>query len=687
MRIAASKEGFYDLENQIFVAQGDVVVTYEDLILEGDELEMDFSTNEARLQGNVHLKQGEQEFWGESLLYNLETGEGVFDHARTEIPLSKETGSIFLSGKSVDLHSEKYAVKNAQFTTCDVSPSHYHVATKDLEVILGEKVIIRGVTYYEGKIPIFYWPYLVIPLNIDDENRFFSLPALGFSEQEGYYMKNTFNYHFNSKSYGNIYLDLFTRLGVGLGVRHNYDMDAWGKGSVYLYALPNRESPVYKGSFNHEWKKGNWVFKTNTSANQESALNKQDFNSNNRLTLTLPKLTAETWFDYKSNPFASSTQIKMQKDLGLRWYQTLNDKWRLNLRGSLTERQQIETLRLIDYLAETTYRQGKHTLTLAAQQQYNPDLLTTESQPWMSVQRLPELKWDVSDLGLAKLPLKSQVILGRYGERPSLVTKNRVLGQLGLKPQIWRPTKMTSLNYQADVYTALYTEGERQTWLYGRGILTQKLVANWQFTSTYTRRDVWGTTPFRFDKQLPLETVNLRLSHTDTKWYGSLNTTYNFHTKKFDVLTLQTRFTPNENWNLDVYAAYDITSKTLQRVVPLVEYKKEQVTVKLGAIYQPVKKTVDRVDLRLALPLGSTWQVGYDSIFEPPKQVFTQGKITLKKDLHCRELSVSYDHVGKRVALQYTIKAFPTLPIGWDSQGGLSLFDLEDVADLLEPEE
>jgi hypothetical protein len=89
------------------------------------------------------------------------------------------------------------------------------------------------------------------------------------------------------------------------------------------------------------------------------------------------------------------------------------------------------------------------------------------------------------------------------------------------------------------------------------------------------------------------------------------------------------------------------------------------------------------VDARIALPLGDTWLVSYDSIFEPPKQAFTKGNVTVSKDLHCRQLSVSYDHVAKRVALQLTINAFPTLPIGWDSEGGLSLFDLEEVSDII----
>lgn len=678
VRVAATKSGSYDLENQVFVAQGDVEITSGDLVLLGDELHLDVSTGEVRLQGNVSLQQDDQELRGELLVYNLQTGTGTLKQARAEIVLAQETGSIFLSGQSIDLEEEVYTVSKARFTTCDLPESHYHLVTKELEFYPDEKVVIRGVTYYEGKIPLLYWPYLVIPLNWSDEDSVFTMPVFGYSEEEGYFMKNTFNYYFSSKSKGNVFLDLFTRLGVGVGARHFYDLGSWGHGSLYLYGIPTSVDPVVKSAFTHQWTKGSWNFKTTT--NQENSWLKQELSSQNRLTFTVPKLNAEAWLNYKSNPAAKT---KQEGNLGLKWSQSLTDRWRLNLQGTLTDRQTTERVRLVDYLAETIYRQGKHTLTLAAQQQYNPDLLEKGDQPWRSVQRVPELKWDVSDLGLSWLPLRSQVILGHYGERPSLITMNRAFGQLTLSQQAWRPTKSITVNYQGSLAAAAYGDGQRQTWTNMRLSLTQKLTGTLQFSSTYNRRDVWGATPFRFDRQKPQQDLSLRLSHTEPKWNATLNTSYNFLSKQFGWLTLQANARPNDAWKMSVVASYNLNTKTLDRVVPMVEYRAEKVDLRLGVRYRPAEKVLERVDARVSLPVGSTWHVSYDSIFEPPKQAFTRGTITVAKDLHCRELSVSYDHVAGRVALQYTIKAFPSLPIGWDSQGGLSLFELEEVTDII----
>jgi lipopolysaccharide export system protein LptA len=682
VRVRAQQAGSYDWESQVFVAQGEVEITHGDLLLTGNLLTMDLSTGEVRLEGDVRMVQEDQELEGDLLIYDLETKKGRMDQASAEVLLSSGTGSIFLSGESVGLADGAYSVRSAKVTTCDDLDSHYHLATKELEYYPGDRVIIRGVTYYEGKIPLFYWPYLVVPLDRDGTS-VFNLPVFGYSEQEGYYMKNSFNYHLSSKAHGHLYLDLYTRLGLGLGARHMYDLGRFGQGSVYLYAVPTSESPVLKSAFSHQWTKEHWDFKTTTS--YENWWAKHELKSDNRLKLTLPSTNAEASFVYKKNPEAT---ISEQRDMGIRWSQNLTERWRLNLQGSRIDQVRGEdSLRLISYLAETTYRQDRHTLTLAAQQQYNPDLLEGETPAWRTVQRLPEFKWVVSNWGLNSLPLGTEVILGHYGERPSTVTMNRAFGQLTLGRRSWRPAERTTVDYQGLLGGALYGDGQRQAWTFARLGLNQRLTDRLQFSSTYSRRDVWGHSPFRFDAQRPQEDLGLRLSYSAPALRASLNTNYNFLTERFSVLTLSTSWRPNSAWNLSLSAAFDLNSMELTRVVPMVEYKKDQFDLRLAVRYHPTDQVLERLDARFTLPVGTTWLVSYDSIYEPLKQAFSKGSVSITKDLHCRELRLSYDHVGKSVALQYTIKAFPTLPIGWDSQGGLSLFDLEDVADLVGVEE
>lgn len=681
VRIVAGKMGTYDLENQVFAAEGDVEVHVEGLVIYGDVLRADLQEGVVAVEGSVRLIQDDQEVRGGRLVYNLETGRGTFEDVRAEVAVPD--GTVFASGRIVLFDEAKYELSDAAFTTCDLEDSHYRLVTKEMELFPGDKAIVRHVVYYEGSIPLFYWPYLVVPLGRDLEDLLVSLPVVGYGEYEGYFIKSTFNYYFNERAYGNIYVDLYSRLGLGAGVKHHYKLKELGQGHLYLWGVPTAEEKHYKAAWEHSLAKESWELTTKNSV--EKTWLREETSTDTRLNISTSNgLKGRLWFTYKNTP-ASST--KEQTSAGMEWSKALSDRLTLNLDGTYTQKRAGTEVRLVDYLASAVYTEGKHRLTLTVEQKFNPDLLETEVKDWRSVQRLPELKWEVSDLGLKSLPLQSQLVVGHYEETPSMVRRDRVYGQLTLRPKSWRPRTGTTISYQGDLNGALYSGQESQAWLYGRVALTQSLGEHLSLNSTYRRRDVWGSTPFGFDAQKPLEDLYVRLNYNRGSLRAGAYTTYDFRSKSFNSLTMDAHLRPNERWAFQLYATYDLNNRSWTRLVPMAEYKHEELSLQLGLRYRPSVQELERVDLRFTLPVGSTWKVGYDSIYEPSKEAFTKGAITLSKDLHCRQLVFSYDHVAGRFAVQFTINAFPNLPLGWDSEGGLSLFDLEDVAEIIDVKE
>ncbi|NLJ80938.1 MAG: hypothetical protein GX335_07935 [Firmicutes bacterium] len=677
VRIAADRLGAYHLETRIFEGEGNVEVSSGDLLVQADRLLWDLETSKLEFYGSVQLVQGDLEMDGESLSYDLETGEGVFHSVQAEMRLSKETGTVFFLGRDLTLEPDHFQISGAHLTTCDLKESHYHLEAEELEIEVGKKAIIRQVTYYEGKLPVFYWPYLVIPLDVRKEEQFFSLPVVGYGDEEGYYIRNTFNYYFNSKAYGHLYLDGFTALGLGFGARHFYDLNSFGRGSFYLYRLPHQTRQLWEAAWDHQAAKGNWELETDNY--YQDSLKKREIDSQAKIIYSSSQAHGETWLEYKED---SSAKVKRFQELGALWQQRLGENWKLNLNGVFTQQETGEHLRLLDYLAETAYSRDRHTLVFAVQQQYNPDLLKSTTQRWHSVQRLPDLKWKYGAFNLGKRSLDSELVLGRYEEDPSGVQGGRILGQLNLGTSSWKGGKNLSFTSRGHWGGAAYPN-QFQTWLYGRLGLNYQISPQLELTSTYSQQEVWGSTPFKFDQQNPLQDLSWRLTYRKTPWRASVRSGYNFKTKKFSSLILQGSWTPHPHWSFDLYGNYDLNSKQLARVVPLAEYKGDPLQVKAGGRYRFDQSSWEQLEGAIAFPLGETWQISYGGIYQPGKKVFTQGLLTVSKDLHCREISFSYDHVDQRVAFQYTIKAFPTLPIGWDSAKGVSLFDLEDISDII----
>lgn len=681
VRIVASNSGSYDLESRVFTAEGGVEVHVgDDVVFYGDYLHADLAGAVATLHGSVRLVRDDQEIRGELLTYDLETGEGTFQEIRADLLVPD--GTVYVAGHTVLFDAQKYNFSDASFTTCDLEESHYRLVTREVELYPGDRAIVRHVIYYEGKLPLFYWPYLVVPLREDLKDLLVSLPVIGYSEQEGYFIKTAFNYYRNANSYGNIYVDLYTRLGVGLGIKHNYRLEELGEGHLYLWGIPTSSEKAYKAAWEHSLSKKSWTLTTKNSV--EKTWIREQTTSDTTLSFSTDDFTGKVWLNYKNTPEQST---KKQTDLGLQATKKLTDRLTINVKGNYVQKLTSEEVRILDYLGSAVYTKGKNKFTLTFEQQFNPDLLGSGAKDWRSVQRVPELKWEISDLGLSSLPLQAQLMVGRYGEKPSDIVKNRAYGQLTLRSKTWRPRAGTTITYQGDLNGALYSDEHSQAWLYGRVSLSQSLGQRLSLSGTYRRRDVWGSTPFKFDAQKPLQDLNVRLNYNQGKVQASATTTYDFLTKKFSGLTLNTGLKASDQWRLDVYASYDLNAKKLTRVVPLIEYKRDQFSLKFGLRYRPDIDELERVDMRFTLPLASSLSVTYDSIYNPGSRKFTKGVLAVNQELHCRTLTFSYDHVSGRVAVQLTINAFPTLPIGWDSQGGLSLFDFEDVADIIDVEE
>ena len=66
-----------------------------------------------------------------------------------------------------------------------------------------------------------------------------------------------------------------------------------------------------------------------------------------------------------------------------------------------------------------------------------------------------------------------------------------------------------------------------------------------------------------------------------------------------------------------------------------------------------------------SLKLGSDWRLQWAGIYDVVKGGIIRGDIGITKDLHCREVSLMYQHTTGRVWLEFRLKALPGMPIGF----------------------
>ncbi|MFA5337800.1 MAG: LPS assembly protein LptD [Candidatus Omnitrophota bacterium] len=270
VEINGDEINYVQTDGTIFV-KGNVKMKYKDMVLTSDEANYNATTNIANIKGNVKIVRKDTTIYGEAIVYNFNSQEAKMVNMRMVSPP--------IYGKAASAGSEgpdKYTLSGGYITTCDLEKPHYKLMAKQIIAYPKVKVVAKNVVMTVGKIPVFYFPYLSVPLK-DKTFPFMIVP--GKSGDWGYYVLGRYRYHLNDKQRGRLILDWYEKRGVGVGVNHYAETEKVGKASANFYYLndelnkPKNRSELfdkyperkdlddsrlpqdrYKAQFSHTWK-------------------------------------------------------------------------------------------------------------------------------------------------------------------------------------------------------------------------------------------------------------------------------------------------------------------------------------------------------------------------------------------------------------------------------------------------
>ncbi len=161
--ISAQDSAHFSLKRKTLRLRGDAVVTYKTQKIEAEVVEMDFGTSTLNAEGApdstgtisgfpIFTDQGE-EFAGESMIYNFQTGRGRVKFGETSV----EGG--FYYGSRIKRVSEKTAyIEQGCFTTCDDPHPHFYFNSPEMKVVMDDKIYLDPVIWYVEEIPVFALP-------------------------------------------------------------------------------------------------------------------------------------------------------------------------------------------------------------------------------------------------------------------------------------------------------------------------------------------------------------------------------------------------------------------------------------------------------------------------------------------------------------------------------------------------
>ncbi len=215
--------------------KGNVKIKYKGMDVTCDEAIYNANTQIANLTGHVKIVRKEGTIYGEKVVYNFNTQEATLSDMRMVSP------PIYANAKEAKKEGpNEYSLSNGFATTCDLEKPHYRFAAKKIIVYPNVKVIVKDMVMKVGDVPIFYLPYLSIPL---DEKIFPIQITPGSKGDWGYYVLGRYRYRFSAREKGRIILDWYEKRGFGRGITHNATTENFGKALVNLYYI---DDDLYK---------------------------------------------------------------------------------------------------------------------------------------------------------------------------------------------------------------------------------------------------------------------------------------------------------------------------------------------------------------------------------------------------------------------------------------------------------
>lgn len=667
----------YTDENRQIQAQGEVEIRYKDIKINADQAVIDQDLKTVLVYSNVTVERDNQVYCGDRFLYDLRSERGWLSPMNSEIKDEEINGPVFLSSNEAFYKQEDITLKGATFTSCDLDHPHYHLTAKELEYYPEDRIVFHQVWYWEGKYRILYFPYFMISLK-DYENGFES-PKIGRNDSVGWYLHWGYNYYMNEKNYGRILFDITEYGGDGIGVQHytkNSPTSRWYQKYYYLDNSDNlKPLDEYMFGFGYEnWENPKLKWDTDLESWSKSSYYGKRYDKTT-YSLNLKGISPYPQLSFK---YRTDETLQEELDLGGSWYYS-DSKWSFNTNGRWL---------LTDYTGYSSPQNQLYLQLLLNRKWANSNLefKITDKQvlsgDFYSINYLPAItyvysKWDWPLLGDIYFKTNFVNLEKITTDEGQIIKKeNGTLLGMDIRKTIQLGTK-NKLSYSSDstFRSRLYEVEGLQTEILA---FTEALRGTYRFNDKFYTQASFGLTEsdgitnnfFPGEDYIsPGASVTNGWYWSSSKFNASVTGGYYFSTKYVQPIYISTTWTPGAHTRLSFQTNYEWENGFRSTYLNINHSPKENWTLGMSLAYDVYTDLWSEQQFQsyIVQQITSNWRIELRTRYDVLRDSFSEAKLGVVRDWHCRELMFSYDDVEKKYWIQLNFKAFPQATVGLSS--------------------
>lgn len=193
------------------------------------------------LHGNVHLHEKGKLVVSQDAHFVLGNKTGQLNHALYHLYSKSPTGFVDGWGraqKTERLNDGNFIIYNGTYSTCSPTHEMWHLQTKHLLLDRSKhQGYAKHTTFYFGRLPILYAPYLIFPLNKDRQTGFL-FPTFGYTRDSGTDITVPFYLNLAPNYDAKLRARILSKRGALLGIHFRY-LTPHDRGFLNLNVLPN----------------------------------------------------------------------------------------------------------------------------------------------------------------------------------------------------------------------------------------------------------------------------------------------------------------------------------------------------------------------------------------------------------------------------------------------------------------
>ena len=168
-----------DFKNQTARLIGQVRMVYKNQHFQADEVKIDQKKDRAELIGHVLIDTQDYQIGGEHIELDYISDQAIIKNGFVQ------SGNMRFQGQYIEkTSSNQFYVVEADFTTCNNCPATWSFDGSIINAELGGYAYIKNAFLKVVGVPIFWLPYLVLPLKNERQSGLLT-PEVGFNETRG----------------------------------------------------------------------------------------------------------------------------------------------------------------------------------------------------------------------------------------------------------------------------------------------------------------------------------------------------------------------------------------------------------------------------------------------------------------------------------------------------------------------